>query len=39
MFQVHYRVYSSLMDFGPLSNRSIFICGSLEDDTLACVET
>jgi len=27
------------MDFGPPSNRSIFIWGFLKDDVLACVET
>jgi hypothetical protein len=31
--------YSSLMDFGPPGNRSIFILGFLKDDMLACVET
>ncbi len=31
--------YSSLMDFWPLGNRSIFICGFLKDDILARVET
>ncbi len=31
--------YSSLREFGPLGNKSIFICGFLKDDILACVET
>jgi hypothetical protein len=31
--------YSSLRDFGPLVNRSIFIRGFLKDDILAYVET
>jgi hypothetical protein len=31
--------YSSLRDFGPKVNRSIFISGFSKDDILACVET
>jgi hypothetical protein len=31
--------YSSLMDFGPYGNRSIFIEGFSKYDILACVET
>jgi hypothetical protein len=31
--------YSSLRDFWPLGNRSIFIWGFLKDDILAFVET
>ncbi len=31
--------YSSLREFGPQGNRSIFILGFLKNDILACVET
>jgi len=37
--QIHYRVNSSLVDFGPLVVRSIFIPGFLKNDILACMET